>query len=304
MSDLINYKIKNYEENDVVKELEIYNKIMKNFDPEAHKYTVENMDYRYKSKTFDPEQVKFLVDTKTGEIIGYSAVDLTETEAHIEYPFILDEHRTEELMDYLFKEALSYAKSKRDLIISDPYKQSITSIVEFFKKYDATPHEMYKNYKIDVEKLNYDISPVKAYEVTVDSLEKLNDFIKNAKKPSGGVIEKEYFENQFKEGNFSPERFKYIEKDGTILGAVAASLQRSDNENEPPTSSLNFYLMDLDHPNANDFRRASVGSLYQGLKNEGVKEFTVGIGEESPAKPIFKEIGFKEFDEAFTRYKF
>ena len=32
MSKVINYKIKNYEENDVIYELKIYNDIMKSFD--------------------------------------------------------------------------------------------------------------------------------------------------------------------------------------------------------------------------------------------------------------------------------
>ena len=174
MSELINHKIRNYEENDVIKEIEIFNKVMKSFDPEASEYKVEYMDYRYKNENFDPQQVKLLVDTKSGEVVGYCAVDITDgEEARIEYPFILEEHRSEELMDKLFKEVLTYAKSKKKIVTTDPYKPSLSPIVDFLKKFGATPHDIYKNYRIDIEKLSYDISPAEAYDVNVDSLDKI-----------------------------------------------------------------------------------------------------------------------------------
>ena len=304
MSELVNYKIRNYEENDVVKEIEIYNKVIKSFDHKANEYTVENMDYRYKNEKFDPQQVKVLIDTKSNEVVGYSAVDFTDSgEARIEYPFILEEHRTEILMNKLFKEALSFAKSKSEKVLSDPYRPSSPMAEFLIKNYGASVHDTYKNYVIDVEKLNYDISPAKAYDVTVDKLEKINTFIKNAKKPTGSEIKEEFFKKQFEEGNYSPNRLKIIKLNEEIVGVIGASIEKTEKEGEAPKSRLNFYIMDLDHPNANEFRKVAVGSLYSGLKEEGVKEFITGIGDTSPAKPIFEKLGFTEYDEGFTHYQ-
>ena len=138
----------------------------------------------------------------------------------------------------------------------------------------------------------------------MENLDKLDEFIENSKKASDGPIDKEYFQKRFKDGDFDSKRFKYIEKDGSVVGAISGSKEKPENDEKPTIARLNYYLIDLEHPDAIEIRRNLVGSLYKGFKEEKIDQFIVSIGANSPAKEIFEKIGFKAMNEVYTRFKF
>lgn len=261
------------------------------------------MNYRYKNENFNPEQVKFLLDEDSNEIIGYCAVDLSDSEAQIEYPFIVEDYRTSEAMEFLFEKTLKFAKTQRNLVVSELYKQSYRPIIEFFNKRGAKKYESFDNYVIEVNKLNFEITPCKANDVNVNNLEKLENFIKHAKKPTESTVDKKYLEQRFKDGTFDSRRFKYIEKNGVVLGAIAASKEKVMNNTNGFSSRMNYYLIDLDDSNVDDIKVKLVGSLYEGLKEDGINRFIVLIKKDTVTRQIFEKLGFRPMNELTIRFK-
>lgn len=292
----IDVKIRNYEKNDEIKELEIYNSMITKNDPEAHQYTVEEMKYRYENKNFSSEQTKFLTDI-SGNIVGYCAVDIYPNgDAYLEYPFIKAEYRSDESMKKLFTEVLTFAKTKSATIRSEAYSLKYGFIHEFFEEFGYKSKNEFVNMILKLEDINFVVPDYISLGMSEDDVPAVIKFMKKFPNQTTTGITEENLRKRFQDNELASNKTFLIKKDGELRGAIGATKVESDETKE--SGSLNFFMLNLDDPDASEIRKFQILALVPFFKENKLTKYRISAYKSSAGYPIFQEIGFENDSES------
>ena len=292
------YTFRDYRKGDLPRQLEIMKQVTREqyeiIPYNIDQHTVERYERWYSRPGWHPIPLKFLV--YKNELVGYSGYGNSFNDFRLFYPYILEKHRTEELEQKLFDEAMKsvreasknyasyriYARSDIDLIHHNKFmgKQN------FVEKVEGNLIE------IDTEKLDKEISErfvVKFFEKK--DIEKVSKFSKEITHYQQPFYEINDLLERFELGNIQPKTHLLIEEENKIKAVIGVITVK-----HPVTGDFvaapNLELIDKDYVD-DELRKTLYLSLSKVFKHYNVKKYRFEILQNSNNKQICEDLGFQ-----------
>ncbi|MHA2363360.1 MAG: hypothetical protein ACXAC7_05345 [Candidatus Hodarchaeales archaeon] len=294
----MNAKIRNFQDdNDIKSQVEIYNSIMKEFNPEAAEAKIEDVKKRYNNENWKPNQVNYLIGDSQDKIIGYVgfAYDQDFKTIWLGYPYIEKEFRSQELMQQLFDKHHTEAKKLNSTSMIAVYSTSLKPIHEFFDNQSYKTKYETLSMKIKTDKLNQTVPGYDILNFTKDRIKDVALFLEKNKDDAGPAFSEEILTENFDNGRIKPESHFIVEKEGDIKGIVGAGLpdRPPDPDDEDPVRAfLSFYAIEKGNSSL-ELRKALTVAIYPFLKANNIESYRTSVMEDSPSKPVCLDIGFK-----------
>ena len=109
-------------------------------------------------------------------------------------------------------------------------------------------------------------------------------------------ITEENLRKRFQDKELGPNKTFFIKKDGEIRGGIGATKNEGDKTGE--SGSLNFFMLNLDDPDAGEIRKYQILALVPFFKENNLSKYTINAYKSSAGYQIFQEIGFKNNSES------
>ncbi|MFX1517162.1 MAG: hypothetical protein ACFFC6_12740, partial [Promethearchaeota archaeon] len=175
------FLIRDFTKGDEESQAFIFNKVMKEIEPEIASLTAENIKTIHaRIPIFTPGHIKFLIHPM-GNICGYGESRGYVDTNYLDYPLIIKEYRNDITSNMLFEAIYSFAKVKYPeiAIATHSYLEKYTQVHEFFKKQKIAKIKRIQTaiqYAIPVDSLNFETPNYILKPFTKDDIEKLIEF--------------------------------------------------------------------------------------------------------------------------------
>jgi hypothetical protein len=294
--------IRSYEKGDEEAQVEIFNTVIKEMIPKPELITVEKVQNRHEDPNFNPQQVQYLVN-QDEKIVGYTECRIHGGFHGIFYPLILEEYRSEETLDRLFKSIYEFAKED---------SKNNPGVIESHYAYDfKKAHEYFKNQKIakvvevrDAREMRLPINEIdndlpsefKIKPLTKDDFSTLVTYRKSKESIVGEEITEEILKERFDKEEMSSEDSFLIYWKGDLKGYVhVGKYSPADSGQEDTTVYGNFQgmILDRDFPEGVNLRKAMTTASKEYFNKHQAKELVASIELTNPAVEFYKKLGFK-----------
>ena len=281
------YSTRGYKEGDIPKQLEIMKKVTRELYPidpyNLDNHTVKLYERLYSRIGWQPVPFKFLLDNNK-EIIGYSGYGSLFNHFRLFYPYILEEHRTDELMQRLFDEGLEDIKETSKKY--DSYRifsrsdLNLTHHNAFWEKQKYVKKRKGYYMHIETEKLNQPLSSQYGIKYfTREDIERVSLFSKECSHLDNPFISEKDLMTRIELGNIAPKTHVILERENEIqafIGLRVAKSLRSDAN----VAAVNLEYLDETSAD-DDLRKALMIALYPIFKEFQIERIGFEILEDS-----------------------
>jgi hypothetical protein len=183
----MSFTIRDYIKGDIPRQLEVMKEVTRELYPvipyDIDMHTVELYEEIYSRPGWHAEPLKMLLDG-SNTIVGYGGYGSYFNDLRLFYPYILGEHRTDELMQRLFDaEMESVKEASKNYPSYRIYARSDTQLIHhnaFWDKQDVLERKVGYLVTISTEKLSRDISSRFSLKMlSKDNLDSAAKFTKN-----------------------------------------------------------------------------------------------------------------------------
>ncbi|NHJ47270.1 MAG: hypothetical protein FK733_05725 [Asgard group archaeon] len=295
----MNYTIRDYKQGDIPRQLEVMKEVTRELYPvipyDIDMHTVEMYEGIYSRPGWHSAPLKMLLD-ESKTIVGYAGYGSFFNDLRLFYPYILGEHRTDELMQRLFvAEMASVKEASKNYPSYRIYARSDTQLIQhnaFWDKQDILEKKVGHLVTISTEKLSQDISS--RFSLTMLSEENLDSAAKFTKKCSTRDLPfftKEELKERMELGNIKPNTHVLIEENDELRAFIGVRVGKRPGT-DIAAAALNFHYL-LPDENDLELLQTVIFSLSNIFKEYNVRNFGFEVLEDSPLKPILKDIGFE-----------
>ncbi|HUT80261.1 MAG TPA: hypothetical protein VMZ29_03585 [Candidatus Bathyarchaeia archaeon] len=295
----MSYTIRDFKPEDLPRQIDIMKQVTRELYPivpyDLDKHTVEGYRRLYSRPGWHPVPLKMLIDSK-GEIVGYSGYGNYFNDLRLFFPYIIGEHRTDELMQRLFDETMKAVREiQPNFTTSRIFARSDTNLTQHNKFMSKQSFEERKEgflIKIETNKLEQKISfrfKIKFFER--EDIERVAEFSKLI-----ATYQKPYFTNEdlierIELGNIKPKTHIIIEEENEILAIIGLRIAQLPNQ-DGNVAVLNLELIDQDREDL-ELRKTLYTALFPIFKEYQVKNFSFEILEDSKSRFACEELGFE-----------
>ena len=293
--------IRNYEKGDDATQANIFNTVIVDMIPDPVLINAEKVQKRHEEAGFNPEQVKYLVNSEN-KIVGYTECRIHGGFHGIFYPMILEEYRSQEALDQLFKAIYEYAKEdcrKNPGTIESHYAYDFKKAHEYFKSQTIAKivafHDS-REMRLLVKKIDSKNPPdFSVIPLTENDLISLVDYRKSKETIVGEDLTLEVYQERFKNNEMSSENCFLIYYKDDLVGYVRhGKYSPSDRGQEDTTVYGNFEAMILDREFHDGFnlRKTMLQSGKEYYEKHQAFELVASILLNNPALEFYKKLGF------------
>lgn len=303
--------IRNYEKGDEATQAEIFNTVIVEMIPNPELITAEKVKKRHEEPKFNPEQVKYLVNAEN-KIVGYTECRIHGEFHGIFYPMILNEYRSKETLDRLFKGIYDFAKAdckKNPGVIESHYAYDFTKAHEYFKTQTIAKVVEVRDareMRLPTKELDYDIpSDYEIKPLTKDDFSTLVDYRKSKETIVGEEITLEILKERFKNQEMSPEDSFLIYYKGDFVGYIHHGKHSpADNGQEDTTvyGHLEGMILDREFPDGLNLRKTMLKSGKEYFDKHKAVELVASMVLTNPAIEFYKKLGFRVSEDQGSKH--
>ena len=295
----MDYSIRDYKQGDIPRQLEVMKEVTQELYPiipyNIDMHTVELYEGMYKRPGWHTTPLKMLLD-KSQTIVGYVGYGSFFNNLRLFYPYILGEHRTDELMQQLFDAEMdSVRKTSKNFSSYRIYARSDKPLIHhnaFWDKQDVLERKEGSLVRIVTEKLIQTI-PLQFTTKFLDEKDfnRVAKFTKKCSHRDLPFLTETDLKERMDLGNIKPDTHVLIEENDEIRAFVGLRVGKRPGTNES-AAALNFHYI-LQNEGDNDLLKTVFLSLSPVFSKHNVKNFGFEVLEDSPLKPILSKLGFE-----------
>jgi hypothetical protein len=295
----MSYSIRNYQQGDIPRQLEIMKKVTRELYPvipyDIDMHTVELYEGMYKRPGWHPAPLKMLLD-KSDTIVGYAGYGSFYNDLRLFYPYILGKHRTDKLMQDLFEaEMESVKKAAKKFTSYRIYARSDIPLIHhnaFWDKQDVLERKMGYLVTIVTEKLKKEIpSQFSTNFLTEEYYQQAAEFTKKCSHRDLPFLTADDIKERVESGTIKPDTHILIEENDEIRAFIGLRVGKRPGT-DIGAAALNFQYL-LPNEDDNELLKTVLFSLSTVFEKYNVKNFRFEVLEDSPLKPIIKDVGFE-----------
>ena len=295
----MSYTIRDYQQGDIPRQLEVMKDVTRELYPvipyNIDMHTVELYEGMYKRPGWHPAPLKMLLD-KSNTIVGYAGYGSFFNDLRLFYPYILGEHRTDELMQQLFKAEMEQVKkAAKNFTSYRIYARSDIPLIHhnaFWDKQDVLERKKGSLVTIATGKLNKKIpSQFSTKFLDQEDLVQVAQFTKKCSHRDLLFLTENDIKERIDLGNIKPDTHLIITEDEEIRAFIGLRVGKRPGT-DVSAAAMNFHYV-LPDENDDDLLRTVLLSLSSIFSKYNVKNFRFEVLDDSPLQPILKEIGFE-----------
>lgn len=300
--------VRSFQEGDEEFQAIIYNKVMREIDPQIPEITPEEMKKHYEEDPeFVPEGLKILVNSKN-QVVGYAKCSSRLGSYSLQFPLILEEYRSEKTLSTLLEFMYLFARNKVPKSIRSTYLKKYEQIHDFFrnqKVININNIVVTQRLKLSVDKLNFELPGYKFEAFTPKDFDKLLSFRYSRESIIGRELSPEILKRYLKNKNYSSS---FIYQKGDLLGWGCVRINYPPNDYDKslryPIGVLSDFCYDSSHNDLLSLRKALFKSGFTFLHNNKISEFRVWTNDSSSIFEQRDKYGFELTGESELIYEF